>query len=314
VLTVAKALGLSVIVIAGFGWGAGGELTSAAPKPYLGFGLSMVLVLYAYGGWSDAAFVAAEVRNRQRNIPLALLLGTTGIMLVYLLVNGAYLYGLGFEGLRDSEAPAAAVLEQAWGAWGGKGISLLVMLSALGAINGLIFTGARIHVSLGKDHRLFAWLGHWNSVRGTPPRALLAQSAIAVLLVVLVGTDAGRTRMDSALRRLGFQPLPGEQTLGGFETLVAGTAPVFWAFFLMTGVAMFVLRAKDPHIDRPFRAPLYPLEPIVFCGTCLYMLYSSLVYARGLSMLGLVPLLIGVPLYGLSRRVAPLEELTAPES
>ena len=301
VLTIAKVLGVLGILVAGFGWGGEASLEPADPAPWAGFGLSMVLVLYAYGGWNDRAFVASEVRDRNRNIPLALLMGTGGIMIIYLLINAAYVWSLGFSGVRGSSAPAADVLTSAWGDGGGKAISFLVMLSALGAINGLIFTGARIHVSMGKDHSVFSWLGKWNGDSGAPVRALIAQSAMALLLVLAVGTEVGRGKMDETLKAMGFSPLPGEQTMGGFETLVAGTSPVFWSFFLMTGVSLFILRWKDRKIERPFSAPLFPLEPIVFCCTCGYMLYSSITYAGGLSMLGLALLAAGIPLYGVSR-------------
>ena len=96
-------------------------------------------------------------------------------------------------------------------------------------------------------------------------------------------------------------PLPWAKYFGGFNTLVAGTAPVFWMFFLLTGISLFVLRIKDRGIERPFSAPLFPLEPVLFCAMCLYMLYSSVEYAMGLSLLGFVPLAIGLPLYWISR-------------
>ncbi len=98
--------------------------------------------------------------------------------------------------------------------------------------------------------------------------------------------------------------LPWDAYFGGFETLVAGTAPVFWGFFLLTGISLFVLRFRNPDRPRPFSTPLFPGPPLVFCATCLYMLYSSLTYAKGLSIIGLVPLAIGLPLYFFSRRGA----------
>jgi amino acid transporter len=287
--------------VAGLVWGGEQSLKVEKPMTAAGFGLAMVFVLYAYGGWNDAAFVAAEVRHRHRNMPLALILGTAGITLVYVLVNLAYLWGLGFEGVRTSFAPAADVAELAMGSWGAKGISLLVMLCALGAINGLIFTGSRIYVGMGADHRLFGWLGRWNARRTAPVRSLLAQTMFAVLLIVLVGTVTGQKTVDAALALVHLDPLPWEKYFGGFNTLVAATAPVFWGFFLLTGFSMFVLRAKDHDIKRPFSAPFYPLEPILFCGMCYFMLFSAIEYAEGLSLLGLVPVAVGLPLYWISR-------------
>jgi len=300
-LTGVKIIGLAGIVVAGLVWGGDASLSATQPMTGPGFGLAMVFVFYAYGGWNDAAFVAAEVRQRRRNMPLALILGTAGIALIYLLVNGAYLLGLGFEGVRASSAPAADVAKLAMGDWGAKAISLLVMLSALGAINGLIFTGSRVYASLGADHRVFALLGRWNVRRAAPFWSLVAQTAIALLLIVLVGTETGKQTIDRSLALVGLGPLPWGEYFGGFNTLVAGTAPVFWGFFLMSGISLFVLRFKDRGRERPFSAPLYPLEPILFSGMCIYMLYSALTYAKGLSLLGIVPLLIGLPLYFISQ-------------
>jgi amino acid transporter len=303
-LSVVKILGLVAIVVAGFGWGGEASLKAESPMNAAGFGLAMVFVLYAYGGWNDAAFVASEVRHRNRNMPLALILGTAGITLVYVLVNLGYLWGLGFEGVRTSSAPAADVAELAMGPWGAKAISLLVMLCALGAINGLIFTGSRIYVSMGTDHRLFGWLGRWNARRTVPIRSLVAQTVFAVLLVVTVGTATGREMVDAALALVRLDPMPWAKYYGGFDTLVAATAPVFWGFFLLTGFSLFILRAKDHDIKRPFSAPLYPLEPILFCGMCYFMLFSAIEYAEGLSLLGLVPVALGLPLYWISRLAA----------
>ncbi|HID77822.1 MAG TPA: amino acid permease [Planctomycetaceae bacterium] len=301
VLTVVKVVGLAGVVVAGLAWGDAAGLAVKKSTAQVGFGLAMVFVLYTYGGWNDAAFVAAEVRARHRNIPLALLLGTGGITLIYVLVNLAYLWGLGFEGLRRSSAPAAEVAQLAVGPSGGKAICLLVMLSALGAMNGLIFTGSRIYVSLGADHRLFAWLSPWDRRRGAPVRSLLIQMGVALLLILAVGTPAGQGSVDWALSQIGLGPLPWEDYYGGFNTLVAASAPTFWAFFLLTGFSLFILRAKDAGRKRPFSAPLYPLEPILFCGMCYYMLFSAVEYAKGLTLVGLVPLAAGVPLYWLSQ-------------
>ncbi len=301
VLTLAKVLGLLGLMVAGLAFGSGSwEPTQPISGP--GFGLAMVFVLYAYGGWNDAAFVAAEVRHRDRNLPLALLLGITGITLLYLLINIAYLKGLGLEGLRGSSAPAADVLQNVVGPWGGKAIRLLVMISSLGAINGLIFTGARVYAALGADHRVFALLGRWNQRLGAPVWSLITQGVITLVLIMAVGTEGGRNTVDAGLRAIGLRGLPWEQYFGGFDTLVAGTAPVFWIFFLLTGVSLFVLRWKDPTRERKFKAPLYPLTPLVFCLMCGYMLYSSWTYAKGLSLLGFVPLALGLPLYLFSRK------------
>jgi amino acid transporter len=121
-------------------------------------------------------------------------------------------------------------------------------------------------------------------------------------MIYLVGTDAGRNAIDDTVKSLGLNPIPWATYHGGFDTLFAGTAPVFWAFFLLTGISVFVLRAKDPDIARPFRlrVPWYPLLPLIFCATCVFGFYSAITYAKYVSMIGWVPLICGLPLYFLS--------------
>jgi amino acid transporter len=176
------------------------------------------------------------------------------------------------------------------------------MISALSAINGLILTGSRVFRSLGDDHRLFHALAVWDRRLGVPMGAIVAQALVSLLLIAAVGTAGGQRLLDRCLSWFGLQPLPWADYHGGFETLVAGTAPVFWAFFLLTGIALFVLRIRDKHRLRPFSTPWYPLPPLVFCLTCLFMLHASLDYAKGLCLIALAPVALGVPLYLFSGR------------
>ena len=302
-LTLVKLFGMGAIAVAGLWWGGEASLAVESKMSGPGLGLAMIFVLYAYGGWNDAAFVAAEVRDRQKNLPRVLLAGTGCIMAIYVLVNAGYLWGLGFEGIRKSPVPAAAVLGTMLGPWGAKGMSLLVMVSALGAVNGMLFTGSRVYASLGSDHRVFAFLGRWSPRFQTPIWSLLTSAGVALLMIFAVGTELGRNAVDGALSLVGGSGLPWKDFGGGFETLVAGAAPVFWLFFLLTGLSLFALREKEPGTLRPFRVPFYPFTPFIFCMTCVYMLHSSLAYARLLALIGIVPVLLGVPLYFLSEGV-----------
>jgi amino acid transporter len=302
-LTAAKVLGIAGLVVAGFWATSPGHSKSDAISVAdnggadASIGLALVFVMYAYGGWSHAAYVAAEVHNPQQSIPRALLLGVAGITGIYLVVNAAYLAALGFDGARHTPTPAAEVLELATGPWGGRAISLLVMLSALGAINGMILTATRIYAVLGGDYPPLAWLASWNRRSAAPVVAIAVQAAIATCLVALVGTAAGRNLFDAVLMRIGASALPWDDYLGGFEQLVAGSAPVYWGLSLGTGAAVFVLRARDRTLDRPYRIPLFPLPPLVFCGSCAFMLYASLAYAGWLSLIGVLPLALGAVLW-----------------
>jgi basic amino acid/polyamine antiporter, APA family len=303
VLTLLKAVGIGAVVVAGVLWAQPGAfLTSRSGGDVPGsFGLAMILVLYTYGGWNDAAFVAREVRERKKNLPRALLLGTLSITLIYLAVNAAFILGLGFQGAAASDAIAADVLSRPLGPLGAVAMSVLVMVSALSAVNALVFTGARVYSSLGADYSVLSALGRWHPRLGSPAGALVAQLFITVGLIALVGTQTGREAVDAVVRWLGAAPVSWAGH-GGFDTLLRCTAPVFWAFFLLTSGALFVLRVRDPERDRPFRVPLYPVLPAVFCATCLYMLHAAIVYAGALAWIGVVPVLLGIPLYLLSRQ------------
>ncbi len=170
-----------------------------------------------------------------------------------------------------------------------------------GAVNGLIFTSSRIYATLGTDYSLFAPLGRWNSSSGTPIWSLFIQMVISLLMVLAVGTAQGQDLLNEGLIRLGRSPVSwaGQR---GFYSLLQCTAPIFWLFFLMTSLALFTLRRNDPKIPRPFRVPLYPILPLIFCATCGYMLYSGIGYAGELGLVGAVLVLAGIPFFVFSRR------------
>jgi amino acid transporter len=276
-LTGAKVLGLFALVVAGLGWGSyeAGTATPASANP--GWYIEvMILVLWTYAGWHEAAYVAAEVKDRHRNLPRSLLLGATIVTLIYLLVNVAFLWGLGFAGAR-SPTLAADLVGKVWPGRGEQIMALLVSISALGAVNGMIFTTARIYAEFGLDHRLFAPLGRWSRRWGTPVRALLVQGVICLTMTVLAWGWG-----------------EGEKT---FDRMVYLTAAVFWGFFLLTGIALFALRRLDGDKPRPFRVPLYPLLPLLFCVWCAGMMFGAILDRPSESLAGLLILCAGLPFY-----------------
>lgn len=273
-LTAAKILGILLIVIAGIAFNSPQAASAATESPAkTTFGLAMVFVLLTYGGWNEAAYISAEVRQGERNMSRVLLGSIAIITVIYLLINFAYLQGLGISSIAASKAPAAELMRRVWGEIGAKFVSLLIAVSALGAANATIFTGARTNYALGRDFPIFRFLGRWAERESTPINSLIVQGGIALALVVL-----------------------GVITRKGFSTMVDYTSPVFWFFFLMTGVALIVLRLKEPEISRPFGVPLYPIIPILFCAICGYMLYSSLNYTGAGARVGVIVLLTGIPL------------------
>lgn len=307
VLTLSKLIGLAMLLAVGLLADSSESLTTEMPAGGGGFGLAMVFILYAYGGWNDAAMVSAEIHDAKRNVPKSLLIGIGLISGIYLLVNFAYLQGLGFAAIRESGTPATDViansklLSPTIRGWSVQAIAVLVMLSALGAVHGLIFTGSRLYAALGSDHGLFEKLGRWHPKLGSPVWSLSAQAALTSLLIVTVGTETGRGCVDAVVTKVGRAPIPWEEKFGGgFDTLLAATAPVFWSFFLLSGSTVFVFRFRQPQADRPFRTPLYPVVPLVFMLSCVYMIYSSISYAGDLALLALIPLAAGVPIFLLS--------------
>ena len=154
ILTAAKLLGLAVVVGVGLTCTVPAEdaVPVAAEHENANLGLALILIVFTYGGWNDMAYVAAEVRNPQRNIVRALLLGVLAVATVYVSVNLAFLHALGLAGVAASHAVAADVAALGLGEWGRRGIALLICVSTLGAINGMIFTGARIYYAMGRDH------------------------------------------------------------------------------------------------------------------------------------------------------------------
>jgi APA family basic amino acid/polyamine antiporter len=261
-----------------------------AAAPPSSFGLAMVFVLLAYGGWNEAAYISAEVRDGRRNMVRALVLSVLLITLLYLMVAWACWHALGMRGLAASGAPAADVMRRAFGPAGERILALLVAVSALTSINATMIVGARTGYALARDWPALGWLAGWDGTRGTPRTALLLQCAAALLLVGL-GAALG----------------------GGFRAMVEFTAPVFWLFFLLTGIALFVLRWREPAQPRPFRVPLYPLLPALFCLACAGMLWSSLSYVSAQSLGGLNAAWIGVAVLGAGVLVLGLLLLRQPD-
>lgn len=263
ILTVIKAIGLLAIFAAAVFAPKTRSVYQPEPVSMSGFQLALILVLFTFGGWNEIGYVAAEVKNPRRNIIRSLVLGVTVVTGLYLLTNVAFLMTLGYEGMAGSEAVAVDALEKVLPSQAGRIISVLICLSSLGAVNGLIFTGARISYAVGSEHRLFAKLGKWNPSSGTPVWALIMQGVISGVIVLLAGS---------------------------FMNTILYTAPLVWLFFLATGCSVLVLRKKEPDIERPFSAGRIPVIPIIFCLTCLFMLYSCFTYAYSNRPAGLIVL------------------------
>ncbi|OPY64604.1 MAG: Serine/threonine exchanger SteT [Syntrophorhabdaceae bacterium PtaU1.Bin034] len=281
-LTGAIVLGLVSVVALGLTASPGRAVLEESNRGTAGgsLGLAMIFVLLTYGGWNEIAYLSSEVRKARKNMVRVLLYGIGAITVIYLTVNYTFLRALGLQATASSEAVAANVMRSIFGEAGVTYITLLVVFTVLSSMNAIIITGSRTNYAFGRDFFLFSFMGRWQSGANTPVNALLFQG-IASLVLVFLGTG----------------------TRSGFAMMVEYTAPVFWLFFLLVGISLFVLRRKEGAIVRPFRVPLYPLTPLIFCGVCLYMLYSSIMYTGTGGLIGLVVLLAGIP-FVLFRKVS----------
>ena len=228
-----------------------------APAASGAFGLAMVFVLLTYGGWNEAAYVSAEVRGGPRAILRTLLISVAIITAIYVAFVASILHGVGFEALRTSEAIGVDVMQAVWGTAGGQLIGVIVAIASLTSMNSTMIVGARTNYAVAHEWPRLRALGRWQGERNTPSAGFIAQALIALALIAF-----GAIEKD------------------GFATMVEFTAPVFWFFFMLNGIAVLVLRRKDPQAPRPFRVPLYPVLPLIFIATCAYLLYSSIVYAQ----------------------------------
>ncbi|HWL75711.1 MAG TPA: amino acid permease [Burkholderiaceae bacterium] len=283
VLTILEVTGLLLVTLAGIlatapATAPAASATTSGVPPL--FGLAMVFVLLTYGGWNEGAYISAEVKGGPRAIVRTLVLAIVVITVVYLAFVLAVLNGLGIAGMKESKAVGADVMQAAFGPSGAQIIGVIVGIATLTSINATMIVGARTNYALGRDWPQLAFMSQWQGARNVPMVAFFVQGGIALALIAF-----GALQKD------------------GFSAMVEFTAPVFWFFFLLTGIALIVLRLREPTIARPFKVPLYPILPIVFIGTCGYLFYSSVTYAQSKQAVGiaLYVMLAGLVVWALMR-------------
>jgi len=275
-------------VSANFGPGAfsgGVTITSAF---MIAFGASLVGSLFASDAWNNVTFAAAEVKNPQRNLPLALLLGTGLVTVIYLLANVAYLNVLPLHGVKDAsgvlergiqyatqDRVGSAAAEMIFGPIGGSLMAAAILVSTFGCNNGLILSGARVYYAMARDGLFFKSVGIL-SKNAVPARALITQ-AIWTSLLCLTGT------------------------YGQLLDYVIFAALIFYVF---TTIGLFILRSKRPDAERPYRALGYPVLPALYIVlasvVAVVLLIADKTRAQALS--GLVIVAIGIPVYFMWRK------------
>ncbi len=280
VFTVLKLIALGVLIAVGVQAVAAGHtvhLSWTLPEANVGLlrsmGVALVFVLWTYGGWTEAAYVAEEVKDPTRNVPLAILSGIALTTVLYLLVNAAYLHFLPIEQLQTTPLVASAVMERTWGRAGATFIAVMIACSAFGALNGYILTGGRILYAMGKEHVLFDRLGTIHPTFRTPTTALWTNAAIAVGLVFTKTLD---------------------QIMTYSQTVIS-------VFFAMAVAGVLILRRTKPRQPRPYTAWGYPWTPIIFLVSMAWFIGAVAMEDPAEVGFGVGLLLLGIPLYWWSR-------------
>lgn len=238
----------------------------------------------AYDGWVNVTFVGGEIKDPQRNIPRSLLFGLLSCIIIYLLVNQAYLYVLPVDQMAGSSLVAADAIAIAMGETSGAVVAAMIVICTFGAINGNTMTEARVTYAMGKDHLFFSFTGKEHPKYGTPGNALWLHFAWASLLVIS----------------------------GSFDMLADMFTFIAWVAYIFGAIGVFVLRRKMPDHPRPYKVWGYPVVPLLFIAFAAFYVVSTIMndvnkYNSGEtpvinSLLGLAITALGVPLYLYFRR------------
>jgi len=281
-IKVAALLLMSVALLArGRAWG--GEVrfldTPLDGTLLAGAGLGMIGVLWAYEGWQYVTSSAGEAVNPQRTFPRGIVLGTLFVVGIYLLANVSYVVALGPDGVGGSKRVAADALGVLFGTGWGAVITIPILVSILGAANGLTLTTPRVFYAMARDGLFFAKLAEVHPRFGTPAVAVIAGSAWAMVLAIS----------------------------GTFEQLYTYVVLSSWIFFVLGAAALFVYRRRRPDAPRPFRTPGYPVTPALFILAAVAVVVNTLAAKPTQGAIEVAILATGVPAYFLWRRrsVAP---------
>jgi len=276
VFTVIKIGTLAAIITLGFAIGKGTPPELAMDPAgmsfgsiIIGFGVALVAVAWAFDGWNNVNFVAGEIKNPKRNLPLALILGTLGITFLYVLVNYIYLYALPLK----ETIGVVRIAEKATGALFGSStgtlISALVIVSVFGSLNGSILVGPRVYYAMAKDGLFFQKVAHVHPRFRTPGFSILIQAVWASLLTLL----------------------------GTFEQILTFAMFIAIAFWIAATAAVFTLRKKRPDLPRPYKTWGYPVVPAIFIIASTGILLNTLIEKPVEALAGILLTALGIPAY-----------------
>ncbi|MBI4623513.1 MAG: amino acid permease [Verrucomicrobia bacterium] len=276
VMTIAKVLGIAILIGSALFSPQPSALQWSAPAAFSwsDFGVATIACLWAYQGWFVGGMVAGEIRRPERNLPLALSLGVGGIIVIYLSANLAYLHILSVPEVAGAERVAALMASRTLGEVGASVVSLVILVSIFGALNGGILGGSRVYFAMARDGLFFKKIGEVHPKYETPAFAILVQGVWASLLAVS----------------------------GSYEKLFSYVIFSSWIFYGLAVAGVIVLRRRHPDFPRPYKMWGYPITPILFVVTSALFVANTLVTKPVPSLLGLLCVASGVPAYLFWRR------------
>jgi APA family basic amino acid/polyamine antiporter len=234
------------------------------------FMFALVSALFTYGGWQNIGFIAGELKNPQRNLPLSMVVGVTAVIVIYMLVNLVFVNVLGVPNMAASRLVASDAMEGLWGSAGGSFVSLLIMVSSFGITNAIIMVSPRVYYAMAKDGLFIPQLARVHPRYKTPHVALVFQAIWASVIVLASGT---------------------------FQQIMNYVVFMDWLFLAMAVYCIYVLRKKYPNAPRPYKAWGYPLTPALFILLSSLVVVNTLVRAPVESGIGIAIVLTGVPIY-----------------
>ncbi|HZR24310.1 MAG TPA: amino acid permease [Vicinamibacterales bacterium] len=267
-LTIAKIAAVTALIVLLFGAGslhAPTSATSVAPRSFL---RALVAGLFAFGGWHMVTYAAEETRDAERTIPRALMLGTAVVVVIYLLLNAAYLLVLPLDAVLKSTHIAFDATTATVGPRTASAISILVIVSSFGAMSGIVLAGPRVYYAMAEDGLLFQWMGALHPRYRTPYLATVVQGIWSSILV-LTGT---------------------------YGVIVSRVVYTEWIFFGALALGVIKLRRSRAY-SPAFRAFGFPVVPILFALTCLAIVVNQIASDPRESLTGLALVLVGLPVY-----------------
>jgi APA family basic amino acid/polyamine antiporter len=251
----------------------GGGTSDGGPTA---FGAALVPVLFAYGGWQTSSFVAAELKSPQRDLPRGLLIGVSGVVVLYLLVNYVCIRALGMTGLAGTTTPASDVMRAALGEPGARLIAAGIAISTIGFLSQNLLTGPRVYFAMAKDGTFFTSVAKVHPRTRVPVVAIVLQGAVASLLALS----------------------------GSYERILGFVVAIDWVFFGLTALALVVLRRRDGAAEAAgsFRVPGHPFTTVAFVAGSWLVVVNTVYRFPVNALAGLGLLAAGIPVYLFWRR------------